>query len=185
MKVPPLSVAHSTIHLINRFMVLIAWCLIFSLGFSAKAQAEDEKDADYNTHGRHATATHSGSYEAPLPVELSTDPDLCAYVPCSDVFPNADYFSTRKGRPAYVEAYRSKKVEDKENGHHTQDENRVLLGYVFLSTDIVDIPAYSGKPVVTLMGMDVSGKIVGVKVLKHSEPILLVGIPERELTKFI
>jgi NosR/NirI family nitrous oxide reductase transcriptional regulator len=33
--------------------------------------------------------------------------------------------------------------------------------------------------------MDVTGKIIGVKVLKHSEPILLVGIPEGELTKFI
>jgi transcriptional regulator of nitric oxide reductase len=29
-----------------------------------------------------------------------------------------------------------------------------LLGYVMLSTDITDIPAYSGKPVVTLIGMD-------------------------------
>ena len=38
---------------------------------------------------------------------------------------------------------------------------------------------------VTLISMDIAGKIVGVKVLKHSEPILLVGIPETELTKFI
>ena len=66
-----------------------------------------------------------------------------------------------------------------------RDDERELLGYVFLSTDIVDIPAYSGKPVITLIGMDVAGKIVGVKVLRHSEPILLVGIPEGELTKFI
>ena len=111
----------------------------------------------------------ASSYEAPLPAQLSTDPDLCAYAPCKDVMPDADSFSTRKGKPAYVEAY----------------QNRKLIGYVFLSTDIVDIPAYSGKPVVTLMGMDAEGKIVGVKILKHSEPILLVGIPEGELTKFI
>ncbi len=161
------------------------------MSFSATVRADDDKDADHEKHDRHATAIHSGSYEAPLPVELSTDPDLCAYVPCKEVFPKADYFSPRKGRPAYVEVYRNKKVEHKENsdheenGRHATDEERVLLGYVFLSTDIVDIPAYSGKPVVTLMGMDVAGKIVGVKVLKHSEPILLVGIPESELTKFI
>jgi NosR/NirI family nitrous oxide reductase transcriptional regulator len=111
----------------------------------------------------------ASSYEAPLPAQLSTDPDLCAYAPCKNVMPDADSFSTRKGRPAYVEAYR----------------NRKLIGYVFLSTDIVDIPAYSGKPVVTLLGMDAEGKIVGVKILKHSEPILLVGIPESELTKFV
>ncbi len=115
----------------------------------------------------------ASSYEAPLPVELHTDPDLCKWVPCTDVLPGADHFSPRMGRPSYVEAYRSL------NGKQER------LGYVFLSTDIVDIPAYSGKPVVTLIGMDNDGSIVGVKILKHSEPILLVGIPEEKLTKFI
>ena len=32
--------------------------------------------------------------------------------------------------------------------------SKKLLGYVMLSTDITDTPAYSGKPVVTLIGMD-------------------------------
>ena len=112
------------------------------------------------------------SYEKPLPVQLSADPDLCAYAPCREVIPAADSFSHRKGRPSYVEAYRS------EGGA------RQRIGYVFLSTDIVDIPAYSGKPVITLLGMDLKGIITGVKILRHSEPILLVGIPEGELTKF-
>jgi NosR/NirI family nitrous oxide reductase transcriptional regulator len=53
-----------------------------------------------------------------------------------------------------------------------------------LSTDITDTPAYSGKPVVTLIGMDTTGHFVGVKVLKHSEPILLLGIPESALLNF-
>jgi len=52
-----------------------------------------------------ALAAVSGqAYEAPLPVQLSTDPDLCAYAPCKDVLPGADSFSPRKGHPAYVEA---------------------------------------------------------------------------------
>jgi len=120
-----------------------------------------------------AMAADSGSYEAPLPVQLSTDPDLCAYVPCKDVIAGADSFSVRKGRPAYVEAYQ------------TIAGDKKLIGYAFLSTDIVDIPAYSGKPVVTLIGMDTKGLITGAKVLRHSEPILLLGIPESALTKFI
>ncbi len=120
-----------------------------------------------------ATRLHADSYEAPLPVQLSTDPDLCAYVPCKEALPGADSFSPRKGRPAYVEAYRT------ENGR------KQLIGYVFLSTDIVDIPAYSGKPVVTLIGMDTKGLITGARILRHSEPILLLGIPESELTRFI
>jgi NosR/NirI family nitrous oxide reductase transcriptional regulator len=115
----------------------------------------------------------ASSYEASLPTELRSDPDLCKWLTCTDVFPDADHFSPRMGRPAYVEAYR------------TTDGVQETIGYVFLSTDVVDIPAYSGKPVVTLIGMDTAGTIVGVKILKHSEPILLVGIPEQQLTKFI
>ena len=114
-----------------------------------------------------------GAYEAPLPVRLSSDPDLCAHVPCGAVIAGADSFSGRKGKPAYVEAYQ------------TRDGKKKRIGYVFLSTDIVDIPAYSGKPVVTLIGMDTRGRITGARILRHSEPILLLGIPEAELTKFI
>ena len=117
----------------------------------------------------HAAA---GAYEAELPAELATARDLCALVPCKDVFPGATHFSERKGQPPYVEAY------------DQASEPRKLLGYVMLSTDITDTPAYSGKPVVTLIGMDTQGRFVGVKVLKHSEPILLLGIPESALLNF-
>jgi NosR/NirI family nitrous oxide reductase transcriptional regulator len=139
-------------------------------------------------------AAGNGSYEAPLPAQLATDPDLCAHLPCKDVLPGADSFSHRMGKPAYVEAYRSKKAPHGENGdygnngendHKKDKDDRELIGYVFLSTDIVDIPAYSGKPVVTLIGMDTRGIVTGVRILRHSEPILLLGIPESELTKFI
>ena len=135
--------------------------------------------------GLAAASVSDGSYEAPLPAQLSTDPDLCAYVPCKAVLPGADSFSHRMGKPAYVEAYRSKKDDHSENDNDGERDDRELIGYVFLSTDIVDIPAYSGKPVVTLIGMDTQGIITGVRVLKHSEPILLLGIPESELTRFV
>jgi NosR/NirI family nitrous oxide reductase transcriptional regulator len=167
------SLRNNTYRQISNYLVLISCYLAFVLGYSATALAVSEAESDHSKQEQHAVSGHPGSYEAPLPVKLSTDPNLCAYVPCNDVFPHADHFSPRKGRPAYVEAY------------HDEHGQQKLLGYAFLSTDIVDIPAYSGKPVITLIGMDVAGKIVGVKVLRHSEPILLVGIPERELTKFI
>jgi NosR/NirI family transcriptional regulator, nitrous oxide reductase regulator len=115
----------------------------------------------------------SDSYEAKLPEEIHTAPRLCDYAPCADVFPGAKSFSERKGRPPFVEAY----------GTDERGQPK-LLGYVMLSTDITDTPAYSGKPVITLIGMDLKGRFVGVKVLKHSEPILLLGIPESALTKF-
>jgi len=113
------------------------------------------------------------SYEAALPPRLSSDPDMCAHVACAQVLPGADAFSQRTGKPPYVQGYR------------TRDGQRELLGYVFLSSDVVDIPAYSGKPLVTLIGMDARGIITGVKLLKHSEPILLLGIPESKLENFI
>ncbi|MBC7860486.1 MAG: 4Fe-4S binding protein [Burkholderiaceae bacterium] len=116
-------------------------------------------------------------YDVELSEQLKHGPDLCAAAPCRDVMPAAQQFSERKGAPSYVEAYA---VDAGKNAGKKQ-----LVGYVFLSTDVVDIPAYSGKPIVTLIGMDTRGIITGVRVLKHSEPILLAGIPESELLKFI
>ncbi len=133
---------------------------------------------------------YGNAYEAELPPELKSSPNMCDYAPCKEVMPGADSFSERKGQPAYVEAYGSekdshdKKDEQHEKEGHAEKNDHKLIGYVMLSTDITDIPAYSGKPVVTLIGMDTHGKFTGVKVLKHSEPILLLGIPESALVKF-
>ena len=120
-----------------------------------------------------SAASSSLAYDAVLPAEIASDPDLCKYVACTSVMPGATRFSPRKGRPFYVEAYAS--IDGAER----------LAGYVFLSTDIVDIPAYSGKPIVTLIGMDTAGILTGVRVLRHSEPILLLGIPEEKLVAFV
>ena len=120
-----------------------------------------------------ASHAFAGAYEAALPPNLESAADLCALAPCKDVLPAAEAFSSRKGQPPYVEAYAGSGV------------GRRLVGYVFLSTDVVNVQGYSGKPLVTLVGMDASGHVTGAKVLKHSEPILLVGIPEDALTRFV
>ncbi len=109
------------------------------------------------------------AYEARLPDGIHTAPNLCDLAPCRDVLPGAVSFSDRKGRPFYVEGY---------------DADGDLIGYVMLSTDITDVPAYSGKPIITLIGMDTDGRFVGVRILKHSEPILLLGIPESAMVRF-
>ncbi|BAL24720.1 NosR/NirI family protein [Azoarcus sp. KH32C] len=118
------------------------------------------------------SSAFADTYEAKLPAEMNSSPDLCKYVPCNEVLPGATVFSERKGQPPYVE------------GYSEQNGQRKLVGYVMLSTDITDTPAYSGKPVITLIGMDTQGHFVGVKILKHSEPILLLGIPESALVRF-
>lgn len=84
-------------------------------------------------------------------------------------FPGADRIAELDGTPPAAPVFR---------GHE-------LLGYVFLSDDVVRIPAYSGKPVSVLVGFDVSGEIMGVRIVDHEEPILLVGITEENLAAYV
>ncbi|MHA1523461.1 MAG: 4Fe-4S binding protein [Alphaproteobacteria bacterium] len=60
-----------------------------------------------------------------------------------------------------------------------------ILGYVFLNTDLVGAVGYSGKPIKVLIGLTAKGRIAGAKLVKHSEPIVLAGIPEQRITDFI
>ncbi len=83
-------------------------------------------------------------------------------------FPEASRFGDLEGEPPAAPVHKGEQV----------------IGYVFRTGDVVHIPAYSGKPVNLLIGIDLEGKITGTRVLEHHEPILLVGIPEEELHEF-
>ena len=48
-----------------------------------------------------------------------------------------------------------------------------VLGYLFQSLDVVDIPAYSGKSINMQVILDTAGVIQDAYVLEHHEPILL------------
>ncbi len=84
-------------------------------------------------------------------------------------FPNASHVGKLQGKPLSAAVY---------DGKH-------ILGYVYYTDDVVKIPAYSGKPIRTLIGFDVSGKIVGIKIVYHEEPILVLGISDVDLKAFI
>ena len=58
------------------------------------------------------------------------------------------------------------------------------IGYAFQTIDVVNIPAYSGKPINMQILLDPKGVIVDAYVLEHHEPILLIGIPEAKLHGF-
>lgn len=64
---------------------------------------------------------------------------------------------------------------------HAADE---IIGYAYESQAVVDIPAYSGKPINMHVILDAQGFIRDAYVLKHQEPILLIGIPEERLHAF-
>jgi polyferredoxin len=109
-----------------------------------------------------------------LCLALSTAPALgagidAAYPQVRGFFPQADRFGAVAGEPPAAPVYRGKD----------------LLGYVFLTFDVVRIPAYSGRPINTLVGFDLSGRITGVQIVGHEEPILLAGISENQLQRFV
>ncbi|MEK6673778.1 MAG: FMN-binding protein [Nitrospirota bacterium] len=61
-----------------------------------------------------------------------------------------------------------------------------LAGYVVISKDWTGKRVgYSGKHLETLIGFDTNGTITGVKLLFHSEPIVLIGLKEESYLDFI
>ncbi|MCZ4281406.1 4Fe-4S binding protein [Kiloniella laminariae] len=59
------------------------------------------------------------------------------------------------------------------------------VGFAYLNTDFVNATGYSGKPIHVMVGIDLKGVITGTKLVKHSEPIVLIGIPEKKITNFM
>ncbi len=84
-------------------------------------------------------------------------------------FPDATRVSELEGEPPSAEVY----------------ADATVIGYVYYTDDVIKIPAYSGKPIRTLVGFDVEGKIRGLRIVKHEEPILVIGISDQDLQAFI
>lgn len=55
------------------------------------------------------------------------------------------------------------------------------IGWAFITSDFVSTTGYSGKPIHTLVAVDKDAKVIGVKLVKHSEPIVLIGIPQARI----
>jgi hypothetical protein len=91
------------------------------------------------------------------------------YPPVRDFFPQADRFGDLEGKLPAAAVYQGQR----------------LLGYAYLTDDVLRIPAYSGHPINTLVGFDLQGRIVGLRIVEHQEPILVVGISEERLQRFV
>jgi len=59
------------------------------------------------------------------------------------------------------------------------------VAWAFVTSDFVGTTGYSGKPIHTLVAVDKDAKITGVRLVKHSEPIVLIGIPEAKIKKLV
>ena len=90
-------------------------------------------------------------------------------IEAGDLFEGADRIGPVEGTPPFARVYQGEE----------------LRGYVFLNSDVVSAVGYSGKPIHVLVSLDPEGTISAVKLVKHSEPIVLIGIPERRVVEFI
>jgi len=84
-------------------------------------------------------------------------------------FPQADRVGEFEGEPLAAPVYTGEQ----------------LLGYVLRTTDIAPIPAYSGKPITLLVGISLDGRISGLEITQHSEPILGAGVSEKDLKHYV
>jgi NosR/NirI family nitrous oxide reductase transcriptional regulator len=87
----------------------------------------------------------------------------------AELFRDADRFGAPQGDPPLIPAYKGD----------------LLVGYAYLNSDFTNAVGYSGKPIHVLIGIDPKAVITGLKLVGHSEPIVLVGIPERRVIEAI
>ncbi|MFK5998285.1 MAG: 4Fe-4S binding protein [Rhodobacterales bacterium] len=59
------------------------------------------------------------------------------------------------------------------------------VGWAFATSDFVGTTGYSGKPIHIVVGVSTDAVLTGAKLVKHSEPIVLVGIPESKIRRLI
>lgn len=59
------------------------------------------------------------------------------------------------------------------------------IGYVFITSDFVGTTGYSGKPIHTMVAVDEDARVLGVELVKHSEPIVLIGIPDSKIMAMV
>lgn len=91
--------------------------------------------------------------------------DFTDKAPAGDMVPGADSYGALRGDIPVVPAMKGGKT----------------VGYVFLTSDFVSTTGYSGKPIHTLVGIDKDAVLTGVRLMKHSEPIVLIGIPDAKV----
>ena len=59
------------------------------------------------------------------------------------------------------------------------------IGWAFITSDFVSTTGYSGKPIHTMVAVDDAAQVIGVELVKHYEPIVLIGIPDSEVKALV
>ncbi len=85
------------------------------------------------------------------------------------VFPDAESFGALSGDPPSAPAYR----------------DGAIVGYVFFTRDVVASTGFSAKPLDVAVGIDLAGRITGAEIVEQHEPILVIGVTEKDLSDFV
>ena len=85
------------------------------------------------------------------------------------LFPEATYTRPPSGEPPAVPVYGA--------GKH--------IGFLFSTDELTDVVGFSGAPFNFVVGLDLQGKIVGVVLVEHAEPIIDYNSLGAQLTRFI
>ena len=59
------------------------------------------------------------------------------------------------------------------------------IGFAFVTSDFVGTTGYSGKPIHTMVAIDRDARVLGVELVKHYEPIVLIGIPDSKIKAMV
>ncbi|SSW65148.1 NosR/NirI family protein [Achromobacter agilis] len=96
-------------------------------------------------------------------------PDFLGATPIGELFPGADRVDAPAGKPMAAKVYAGGRQ----------------LGFVYLTSDVVNTRGYSSKPIDVLVALANDGRIMGAKLVEHHEPIVLIGIPQAKVDHFI
>src|SRR5690606_6771058 len=107
---------------------------------------------------------------APLPaLAQSVLPEWLGKVPAAELVPGADGYGPIREDLAAAPVLKGAET----------------IGWAFVTSDFVGTTGYSGKPIHTLVAVDPQARVIGLSLVKHSEPIVLIGIPEAKIKAMV
>ena len=60
-----------------------------------------------------------------------------------------------------------------------------VVGHVGSTWEIANSVGYSGRPLEVLVGIGLNGKITGARLVRHNEPVLTLGISDRDIAAYV
>ncbi len=84
------------------------------------------------------------------------------------VFPGADKAGDIEGNPPAAPVYKAGQLQ----------------GYLFSTWDVTQSTGFSNRPLILLVGIDLSGHVTGARLVHHTEPIAILGLHDEDFHRF-